>query len=55
MLASFFFFLRFIIFWLCWVFVAALRLSLVTAVGDCCLVAARGLLTAVASLVAHRL
>ena len=45
----------FIFFWLCWVFVAAIRLSLV-ACRVCSLVAVRGLLIAVASFVEkHRL
>ena len=48
----FFFFL--INFWLCWVFVAALWLSLVVVSGSCSLVACR-LLTAGASLLEHRL
>ena len=46
----FFFFLYF---WLCWVFVAARRLSLVSASWGLLFVAVRGLLIAVASLVAQ--
>ena len=43
-------------FLLCWVLVAALRLSLVAVSGDYCVVAVHGLLTVAASLVAeHRL
>ena len=45
-----------IYFWLCWVFIAVLRFSLVVASGGDSLVTIRGLLIAVASLVAeHRL
>ena len=40
-------------FWLCWVFVAARRLSLVAAAGGYSLVVGHGLLIAVASLVAE--
>ena len=42
----------FVYFWLCWVFLAAGRLSLVAASGDYSLLAMRRLLTAVVSLVA---
>ena len=45
--------LRFINFWLCWVFLSACRLSLVAGSKDCFLVAVHGLLTAVGSLVAE--
>ena len=42
-------------FWLCWVFIAARRLSLVAVSGGYSLVALRGLLIVVASLIAqHR-
>ena len=40
-----------ILFWLCWVFIAAPGLSLVAASGGCSLVAVHSLLTAVVSLV----
>ena len=43
------------LFWLCWVFVAACRLSLVLESGAYSLVTIHGLLIAVASLVEHRL
>ena len=52
----FFFFYKFILFiyfWLRWVFVAMRRLSLVAASGGLHFVAVRGLLIAVASLVAE--
>ena len=54
----FFFFFRFIhllvcLFWLHWVLVAALGLSLVVMSGDCSLAAVHGFLIAVASLVAE--
>ena len=42
-----------IYFWLCWVLVAAHGLSLVVVRGDCSVVPVRGLLIAVASLVAE--
>ena len=52
--AVFFFF--FFFFWLCWVFVAVRRLSLVVASAGLLFVVVRGLLIAVASLFAeHRL
>ena len=41
-----------IYFWLCWVFIAALWLSLVTVIGGYSLIVVHGLLIAVASLVA---
>ena len=50
-LGHFIFLLLFVYFWLCWVFFAAHRLSLVAASGDYSLVAVRGLLIEVASLV----
>ena len=40
-------------FWLCWVFTAAYRLSLVVASGGSSLVLVQGLLIALASLVGH--
>ena len=45
---------RFIYFWLCWIFLAACRLSLVAESGSYSLVGVHGLLTAVASLFAER-
>ena len=51
-----YYFFFFNLFWLCWVFVAARRLSLVAASGGYCLVLLPGLLVAMASFVAeHRL
>ena len=50
--ASTFISLFVIYFWLCWVFTAVLRLSLVTVSGGCSLVVVHALLIAVASLVA---
>ena len=50
-----FFFYLYICVWLCWVFVAALSLSLVVASGSSSLAGVCRLLMAVASLVAHRL
>ena len=50
-LSCFFFKKLFIYFWLCWVFVAVQAFSLVAARWGCSLVAASGLLIAVASLV----
>ena len=44
---------NFIYFWLCWVFIAAHRLSLVVMSKDCSLVAVCRLLITVASLVAE--
>ena len=46
-------FIYLIYFWLCWVFVASRRLSLVVASGGLLSFAVRGLLIAVASLVAE--
>ena len=43
------------LFWLCWVFVAVCRLSLVVGSGGYSLVVLHGLLMAVASLVNHGL
>ena len=49
------FFKKFIYFWLCWVFSAASSLSLAVGSGGHSLVAVHRLLTAVTSLVEHRL
>ena len=49
----FFFLINLFIYWLCWVFVAARRLSLFPSSGGYS-VAVRGLLVAVASVVAER-
>ena len=50
-----FFLIFYYLFWLHWVFVAVCRLSLVAASGAYCLVRVLRLLTAVPSLVEHRL
>ena len=50
---TFFFFLQFIYFWLCSVFIAVCGLSLVAASKGYSLTAVHGLLTAISSLVAE--
>ena len=52
--SSFFFSILCIYFWLCWVSMAAHRLSLVVTISDYSLVAVLGLLIVVASLVVER-